>query len=182
MTYRFAVQEDLPQVTALANQAIAGFRARGIDQWQKGEPNEQELAAAIAHRDIHVLEEDGAIIAMITVVSGPEASYETIDGAWLSDEPYCAFHRVCVDESRKGRGIAGRLFAESEQYARGLGFTNVRIDTHPDNHSMQRALTKNGFTLCGHLTLKTGAEAGAPRLGYHKLFGSAPGALPSSAS
>ncbi len=170
MIYRFASDQDIPRLTELVNQAIAGFRARGIDQWQKGEPNEQGLAKAIAHKDIHVLEEDGEVIAMITVVSGPELSYETIDGAWLNDKPYCAFHRVCVDESRKGHGIAGRLFAASEDYARGLGFTNVRIDTHPDNHSMQRALTKNGFTMCGHLILKDGSEAGDPRLGYQKLL------------
>ena len=35
---------------------------------------------------------------------------------------------------------------------------------------MQRALTKNGFTMCGHLILKDGSEAGDPRLGYQKLL------------
>lgn len=170
MIYRFAEKEDLSELVLLADQAIAGFRVRGIDQWQKGAPNEQELSTGIDHRNIHVLEEDGTVIAMITVVSGPELSYREISGAWLNEEPYCAFHRVCVEESKKGRGIAAQLFSHSEDYARSLGFTNVRIDTHPDNHSMQRALAKNGFTQCGTIILKDGSEAGAPRLGYHKLI------------
>lgn len=170
MIYRLAVKEDLERLTELANQAIDGFKARGIDQWQNGEPNEQELASGIERQVIHVIEDEGEIIAMITVVHGPDESYEHLDGVWPNEEPYCAFHRVCVDEARKGQGIAGRLFAFSEEYGRSLGYHNVRIDTHPDNHSMQRALAKNGFLLCGTLKLLTGADAGALRLGYHKII------------
>ncbi|MGN0158405.1 MAG: GNAT family N-acetyltransferase [Brotaphodocola sp.] len=170
MIYRFAEPKDLKRLTELAEQAIAGFRARGIDQWQKGAPNEQEISTAIDHRDVHVLEEEGQIIAMISVVHGPDKSYEHIDGQWLNDDPYCAFHRVCVDEARKGQGIAARLFAFSEEYGRSLGYKNVRIDTHPDNRSMQRALAKYGFVQCGSLILAEGSEAGAVRLGYHKLM------------
>ena len=168
MIYRFAKNTDLPRLMEMTDQAKAGFRARGIDQWQKGEPNEAGLALSISKKNIHVLEENGDVVAMITIVSGPELSYRTIDGAWLNDEPYCAFHRVCVEESRKGQGLAAKLFAFSEDYARKQGYTNVRIDTHPDNLSMQRALSKSGFTLCGNLILAEGAEAGNPRLGYQK--------------
>ena len=38
---------------------------------------------------------------MVTVVAGPEADYAVIDGAWLNDEPYFAFHRVCVSEAHQ---------------------------------------------------------------------------------
>lgn len=81
---------------------------------------------------------------MITIVPGPEASYASIDGAWLNQEPYFAFHRVCVEESMKGRGLAARLFSEAEQYVLKTGVLNIRIDTHPDNQAMQRALAKSG--------------------------------------
>ncbi len=168
MIYRFAVMEDLDRLTELANQAIAGFRERGINQWQKGEPNREGLQAGIDHGDIHVIEDEGRVIAMITVVPGPELSYEKIEGEWLNEEPYYAFHRVCVDEACKGRGIAGKLFAFSEEYVRSLGCRNVRIDTHPENFSMQRALFKNGFLKCGELILADGSEKGDLRWGYHK--------------
>ncbi|MGN0372590.1 MAG: GNAT family N-acetyltransferase, partial [Enterocloster sp.] len=170
MNYRFATKEDIPQLMIMVEQAKEGFRARGISQWQKGEPNAEGLAAAIDRKAVHVLEEAGQPIGMITVVSGPELSYRTIDGAWLNDEPYCAFHRVCVEESHKGQGIASRLFACSEEYAKKQGFTNVRIDTHPDNLSMQRALAKSGFVKCGSLILADGSEKGDPRLGYQKVL------------
>ena len=55
---------------------------------------------------------------MITVVPGPEADYAVIDGAWLNDEPYFAFHRVCVSEAHKGKGLAASLFSYSEAFAK----------------------------------------------------------------
>lgn len=79
---------------------------------------------------------------MITVVPGPEADYAVIDGAWLNDEPYFAFHRVCVSEAHKGKGLAASLFSYSEAFAKEKGVRNIRIDTHPDNLSMQKALAK----------------------------------------
>lgn len=170
MIYRLAVQQDLPALVRMSSQAVENFRRRGIKQWQKGEPNEKSLAASIDCQTIHVLEKDGVAVAMITIVPGPELSYQEISGKWLNEEPYCAFHRVCVEESLKGQGIAGQLFAFSEKYAREQGFTNVRIDTHPDNHAMQHALAKSGFIQCGGLILKEGSEAGDPRIGYQKCL------------
>ena len=170
MTYRFADTEDLDQLVAMSDQAKESFKARNIDQWQKGEPNRQVMEASILQSQLHVLEDMGQVVGMITIVPGPEASYAQIDGAWLNQEPYAAFHRVCVEESCKGRGIAAQLFGRSEDLARHMGLTNIRIDTHPDNRSMQRALAKSGYTLCGSLTLTEGTEKGDPRLAYHKVL------------
>lgn len=170
MDYRLAKESDLPRLTAMSQQAIAYFRANGIDQWQKGEPNEEGLLRSIKEHKLYVLEEAGEAAAMITLARGPELSYGEINGAWLNDEPYYAFHRVCVENSRKGQGTASQLFAQSEKLVLSLGFSNVRIDTHPDNRSMQRALEKNGYVRCGRLILKEGSEAGDVRLAYQKVL------------
>lgn len=79
---------------------------------------------------------------MITVVPGPEADYAVIDGAWLNDEPYFAFHRVCVSEAHKGKGLAASLFSYSEAFAKEKGVRNIRIDTHPDNLSMAESISQ----------------------------------------
>ena len=100
MNYRTAQTADLPAMMKMVEEAKEGFRARNIDQWQKGEPNEQGLTEGIEKSVVHVLEENGEVLGMITVVPGPEADYAVIDGAWLNDEPYFAFHRgIC---KRKG--------------------------------------------------------------------------------
>ena len=162
MIYRLAANEDLDQMMAMVDQAKASFKARGIDQWQKGEPDREGLAAGAAKGQIRVLEEDGRVIGMI--------SYAKIDGAWLNDRPYVGFHRVCVAEDLKGRGIAARLFSESEAYSRNLGYDDIRIDTHPDNRSMQRALDKSGYRPCGLIRLSGGSEDGELRIAYQKTL------------
>ncbi|MFR4926957.1 MAG: hypothetical protein ACLUB3_03345 [Clostridium sp.] len=101
LNYRTALTADLPTMMKMVEEAKEGFRARNIDQWQKGEPNEQGLTEGIEKSVVHVLEENGEVLGMITVVPGPEADYAVIDGAWLNDEPYFAFHRVCVSRHTK---------------------------------------------------------------------------------
>ena len=127
MTYRLADTEDLDQLVAMSDQAKESFKARNIDQWQKGEPNRQVMEASILQSQLHVLEDMGQVVGMITIVPGPEASYASIDGAWLNQEPYYAFHRVCVKDSLKGRGLAARLFSEAEQYVLQSGIRNILI-------------------------------------------------------
>ena len=116
LNYRTAQTADLPAMMKMVEEAKEGFRARNIDQWQKGEPNEQGLTEGIEKSVVHVLEENGEVLGMITVVPGPEADYAVIDGAWLNDEPYFAFHRVCVSEAHKGKGLAASLFSYSEAF------------------------------------------------------------------
>lgn len=49
------------------------------------------------------------------------------------------------------------------------GLASVRVDTHPDNKPMQRALEKAEFVYCGNLILVSGAEKGDGRLGYERV-------------
>ena len=47
MTYRLATAEDLDRLVAMSDQAKESFKAKNIDQWQKGEPNRQVMEASI---------------------------------------------------------------------------------------------------------------------------------------
>ena len=47
LKYRTADLSDLPAMMKMVEEAKEGFRARNIDQWQKGEPNEQGLQKAL---------------------------------------------------------------------------------------------------------------------------------------
>ena len=49
MTYRFADTDDLDQLVAMSDQAKESFKARNIDQWQKGEPNRQVMELSLIH-------------------------------------------------------------------------------------------------------------------------------------
>ena len=81
LKYRTANLSDLPAMMKMVEEAKEGFRTRNINQWQKGEPNEQGLTEGIKKSVVHVLEENGEVLGMITVVPGPEADYAVIDGS-----------------------------------------------------------------------------------------------------
>lgn len=168
MTFRRATMEDLPQICEILAQAKEKLKSENIDQWQKGVPNAETFTAGIRANIVHVLEEDGLILGTITVLLGPDACYDKIDGAWLNEEPYAAFHRVCVRQEVRRKGIAGTMFAEAQTWASANGFHNYKIDTHPQNMSMQHALERNGFQKCGYISLIDPPETGQIRIAYQK--------------
>ncbi len=51
-------------------------------------------------------------------------------------------HRVAVHEKYKGKGIFKELIKEVESLALNKGIFSIKIDTHRDNISMQRAVVK----------------------------------------
>lgn len=162
---RIAIKLDAPAVYALIQQAQAYFKANHIDQWQNGYPNEQVVASDVRAGACYVVEENGAIVATSSLFYGEEPTYSTIyEGAWHSNAPYAAIHRVAVDNHQKGSGVAVFLVQELEQLCRKQGICNLRIDTHENNLPMQKFLTKAGFAYCGVIYL----EDGAHRLAFDK--------------
>lgn len=170
-TFRLSSEGDVAQILPLIDQAKAYLASQGIDQWQDGYPN-----GDVVHEDIrlgqgYVLEEDGQVLGILTLVFGGEPTYEAIyDGAWTTPEPYACFHRIAVSAAARGKGAADAMMQGAEAIAREKGMAGVRIDTHHDNIVMQRMLMRNGFVPCGTIYLQGGREHGAPRLALEKAL------------
>ncbi|MGP6139535.1 GNAT family N-acetyltransferase [Jeotgalibaca sp. A127] len=157
MQFIKATPKDLPAIMEIIDDAKALLKANGIDQWQKGYPNEQVLGDDIANDDLYLVQEEDGIVAVLALIFGEDPNYKVIEkGSWLTDFPYSAIHRVAVKKDKLGRGVMGRIFEVSEQMTREKGLKSLRIDTHPDNQSMQRALTKAGYQYCGHVFMGNG--------------------------
>ena len=90
-----------------------------------------------------------------TFIIGDDPTYQVIDGAWLSDAPYAAIHRVAGD------GLTRGVFHECVEYAKAR-WASLRIDTHRDNLPMQRHILREGFVYCGVIRTRDGTE----RLAY----------------
>ena len=115
--------------------------------------------------------DDGEVCGFCAVLFGEDPNYREItQGSWLNQEPYAAIHRVCVSNRVRGRGTAGFLFRFGEQLCLEKNVHNLKVDTHPENMAMQRAIEKAGFSYCGIIHLLAPAEHGAPRRAYQKSF------------
>ncbi|MFR1314947.1 MAG: GNAT family N-acetyltransferase, partial [Clostridium perfringens] len=58
------------------------------------------------------------------------------------------------------------LIKEAESLALNKGISSIKIDTHRDNISMQRAVVKNDFQKCGIIYLEDGSE----RIAFEKVL------------
>lgn len=167
MEFRKATKKDIPRIMEIISSAQKYMKENKINQWQDGYPNESSIADDINSEKSYVLEDSGNIIATTYLSFDGESDYDKIyDGNWISNEKYGVVHRVAVDNDLKGQGMAGRVFKFIENICYEKQVYDIKIDTHRDNKSMQRFLSKNGFEKCGIIYLKDNSE----RIAFEKLL------------
>ncbi len=174
MNIRVTTPADLDAVMAVIEEARGTIAALGIDQWQNGTPDRVMLTRDMAEGQGRVVVVDGEIVGTFALLYGGEPTYDAIyDGRWLTPDrtpdgsvAYVAIHRVAVSVAKRGSGISTAMIEYAEGYARILGKTSLRIDTHKGNTVMRRMLEKHGFVSCGTIFLQNGD----PRVAYEKVI------------
>lgn len=147
---RLARPDDLQSILNVYETARAFMAGHGNPtQWGTSYPARELLEEDIRLGQLYVDEWEGKVCAVFAYIPGEDPTYGVIDGAWLSDAPYAAIHRVASDGTRKG--ALGRCL----DYCR-VRTPHIRIDTHPDNKVMQHLLTKAGFAYCGVVWVEDG--------------------------
>ena len=164
MKLRKTTTNDLKDVMTIINQAKAYFKDQGINQWQDGYPNEISIINDISQHEAYVLEDNGEIVATAMISKETEPNYNYIEGKWLQEGPYLVVHRIAIRNDQKGKGLSSIILDEALKLFDTQ--TSIRMDTHDDNLSMQRFLTKYGFTYCGTIYL----ENKETRRAYEKIL------------
>lgn len=163
---RKATLADLFAVKTLIESGRRIMKATGNPhQWNDNRPAEWQLRDDIEHQHSYLLVDHGQAVATWALIPGPDVTYRTIyHGHWLDDtQPYYVIHRVASLPDAHG------VMHDLLDYCLKLT-SNIRIDTHRDNHIMQHCLSKAGFTYCGIILLLDGDE----RLAYQKITASRP--------
>ena len=161
LTVRPATPGDLPALAAIYRAARAFMAASGNPtQWGTTDPRSELLRRDIARGHLFVLCQGDTPHAAFALVPGDDPTYAAIDGAWLSDEPYATIHRLGSDGTCHGVFATALAFAAARQ-------PHLRIDTHADNHIMQKLIARAGFRYCGIIRVADGS----PRLAYERLPG-----------
>lgn len=167
MIFRKSVPADINAILEIIKQAQHYFKENNIDQWQNNYPNYETIQEDIASENSYVLEKNNTVIATSAIVFTGESTYEKIyEGKWLTDNKYATIHRIAVREYYKGQGISAEVISETEKLCHEKGFNSIRVDTHEDNKSMQKMLSKNGFEYCGIIYLSDGNK----RIAFEKVL------------
>lgn len=120
-------------------------------QWQNGYPQKEVVLNDISNKNSYVIVNQDKIVGVFSFIIGEDPTYQTIEnGNWHCKSLYGTIHRLA--SSQKVRGIAKICFnfcLEKMNY--------IRIDTHKENQSMQRAIEKFGFQKCGTIYVRDGS-------------------------
>ena len=161
MTIRKAKPCDLTRILRVYEIAREHMRQSGNPtQWGTDKPKKELLEDDIRKGELFVGEnEEGHICFVFAFILGEDPTYSYIeDGNWLSDEPYGTIHRIASDGTLSG------VVKSAVDYCKNT-ISNLRIDTHENNKTMQHVLEKLGFTRCGIIYI----EDGTPRIAYQRL-------------
>lgn len=155
MIVRKAVLSDMPELLSVYAKARTFMRENGNPtQWGEDKPGQTELLEDISLGRLYAIERNGMVCGAFCLVFGDDPTYGVIEkGAWKSDTPYAAIHRLA--------GQGGGIFETCVTFSRGLT-RHLRIDTHENNLPMQHLILKHGFSYCGIIY----ASDGTARLAY----------------
>lgn len=152
ITLRKAVEADTERIWQIIGQAKEQMRLLDSLQWQDGYPALENIIHDINSGYGYVLCLDNSVIAYAAVIFDGEPAYNSIDGNWLSEEPYVVVHRLAVANEMKKRGIATLFMQKVEMLSLEKGISSFRVDTNFDNNYMLHMLSALGFSYCGEIT------------------------------
>lgn len=157
MEIRRATMTDLSRILEIYECARQYMRESGNStQWGNSYPPVSLVQEDIRQERCYIISDSGEIHGVFVFFIGEDPTYFNIEGSWLNDKPYGVVHRIGSDGTVSGMFRALSDFCKNQ-------ISDIRIDTHKNNHTMQHLLAKHGFKKCGVIFL----EDGQPRLAYH---------------
>jgi len=156
---RKATMADMGELQVIYHNARQYMKNTGNPtQWGDTNPPVEKLEKDIELGQLYVCYDDEEIYGAFVLQPGIEPNYVTPrEGKWLNEEPYGTVHRIASRGTRPG------VFDEAIGFCK-TQIDNVRIDTHPNNKTMQHLCTSRGFVECGRITI---ARDGSERIIYH---------------
>lgn len=163
--FRKACPTDIIHIWNIILEAKAEMERENRSQWDEYYPLISTIENDIEKEFGYVLHHDGKVVAYGAISFEGESAYKSIDGTWLSDNPYIVLHRLAVADEFKGIGIAKVFFKQAENLAIGQGVHSFKVDTNFDNKRMLKILNKLGFKHCGVVKYPKGN-----RLAFEKIL------------
>lgn len=144
---------DLKQIKNLYTIARRHMIEEGnLTQWADEEMFIKETENFIKQECLYVVIVKDEIVGIYALIYGIDETYNVIDGKWTNDDVYVTIHKMAVKYYRKG--IASKMLEHITKEIKLKNISNIRIDTHKDNISMNKFLLNYDFIYCGVISIK----------------------------
>jgi GNAT superfamily N-acetyltransferase len=148
---RPATLADIPAILALIRRVVPLMNASGNFQWSDDYPNEAVFTEDIARNHLWIAELEGQVVGVAALTQDQDEEYAQAD--WDVTIPALVTHRLAVDPSAQGKGVALALMEQAEKQAVAQGLTVLRVDTNSENAATQRLFPMLGYRFAGEITL-----------------------------
>ncbi len=155
---RKALMSDYDDILEIFMIARKFMKANNNEQWGDTYPPVDDVKKDIQKGNFYLYIVENKTQAVFSYYHGNCEYFNTIKGKWLNNDTYTTFSRIASRGEVKGvtEKCVNWILKETK---------NIRVDTHPDNIQMQKALEKLGFKCCGKVIL---ARNNAEHLAYEK--------------
>lgn len=153
MEVRKSIIDDTNEILKIFDIARNYMMKNGnSSQWVNGYPNKDVVEQDIRNGNSYSILDNDEIVGTFSFIIGEDETYKKIiNGNWRKENTlYGTIHRLASNCKRKGISKVCFDYCSSK-------IDYLRIDTHKDNLSMQSAILKYGFKMCGNIFVKNGS-------------------------
>lgn len=145
---------EIDAIIALTKRCGSHMRENGIDQWDENYPDYGSIANDLKTETLFAYREGDAIVGIVVLNETQDEEYGEINWSTSESDRNLVVHRLAVDPSHQGKGIARTIMDFAENFAREQQYDSIRLDTFSQNPRNQRFYSNRGYTDLGPVYLK----------------------------
>lgn len=155
---RKALSTEVNEIMELITRCVQVMQAAGSDQWNAEYPNREVISLDVERGTLYVYIDNDAIAGIIVLDENQAEQYRGI--TWSMEQGrHLIMHRLAVHPDVQGKGIARKLIAYSEKYARSAGYSSIRLDTYKKNTRALSLYPSLGYECRGEVSFPGRAAA-----------------------
>ena len=130
------------------------MRENGIDQWDENYPDYASIERDLKTETLFAFRDGEAILGIVVLNETQDEEYGEINWSTSESDQNLVVHRLAVDPTHQGKGIARKIMDFAENFARERQYDSIRLDTFSQNPRNQRFYINRGYTDLGSVYLK----------------------------
>lgn len=141
---------DISDVMKVFRSCTEAMRLAKIFQWDDVYPNKELLEEDLKEGSLYVIRHEDICLGTVSFNEKQEDAYQQVD--WRGSDPVLVVHRLCVDPTFQGQGIAKYLMSFIENMALKRGYASIRLDAYSGNPKAVGLYERLGYQKVGSVT------------------------------
>jgi len=146
--FRLALETEEDLINTMYNAVKIKGSIDGTSDWDDDYPNREILKDDLIKRCVYVLEQNGTIIAAISIVDEKIDELESLD--W-KEVKSCFLVRLCVAPEYQGKAIGEKMMRYVNAHAKGSGYGATHHLAARENKAAIRLYERMGYRNLGDI-------------------------------